>query len=713
MTPNPLPRRSFLNLAATSVAALWAPHVLRASNEPGYMFDPNPNIIPAPKDRALWPAFREQLAAWRMEQRQRLHYSDELYRRPEFAWAASSYACYFLLLGDERFYDAAAGRYRVEEWLGRLQRDFGGCDGVVLWHAYPRIGLDERNQYDFYRDAPGGLPGLRGVVDALHRAGLRAYIDYNPWDTGTRRENRSDIGVLCEMVQALDVDGIFLDTMKEGAAELRQKLDAVRPGVVLEGEGALPVARISDHHQGWAQSFKDSPAPGIVRNKWFERRHLLHHIDRWSTDRTAQFHVAFMNGTGVLVWDNIFGSWNGYRPREKSILRAMLPIQRRFAALFAGEEWAPLVPVLVPDVYASRWEANGVRLWTLVNRADRATQGPLLEIILPPGEKLWDLVAGREVESPNTPIRARGIGCFIAAEPAALGTDFEVFLQRQRETEAHADGSMAFPLDVQAMLKPVPRTQPPAGRRPPAGMAFIPGGKFHLVTELRLRECGGYESTHPRMTKGSMIREGVLTVTRDVVLEPYAMDLTPVTNAQYAEFMRRSGYRPMHAEKFLHHWRAGKVPGELAEHPVVFVDLDDARAFARWAGKRLPTEPEWQFAAQGPDARLYPWGDAMSAGRCNGGGAGTTPVRQFPDGRSPFGIFDLCGNTWEWTESEHRDGVNRFAVVRGGSYFKADGSHWYMDGGPRPAGFAAKVLLTWPGIDRCSTVGFRCVVDLA
>lgn len=100
--------------------------------------------------------------------------------------------------------------------------------------------------------------------------------------------------------------------------------------------------------------------------------------------------------------------------------------------------------------------------------------------------------------------------------------------------------------------------------------------------------------------------------------------------------------------------------------------------------------------------------------RCNGLGATTTPVARFPAGRSPFGIYDLCGNTWEWTESERADGVTRFAILRGGSFYQArkgNGS-WYMDGGPQEVSFGCKCLLAWPGLDRCATVGFRCAADL-
>jgi formylglycine-generating enzyme required for sulfatase activity len=103
----------------------------------------------------------------------------------------------------------------------------------------------------------------------------------------------------------------------------------------------------------------------------------------------------------------------------------------------------------------------------------------------------------------------------------------------------------------------------------------------------------------------------------------------------------------------------------------------------------------------------------MRAGVCNlGESGGTTPVTQFPAGRSLFGGYDFCGNVWQWTESEQTEGRTRFCMIRGGSYYAAQGSLWYVDGGPRQASFSTKFLLMWPGLDRCGTIGFRCVVDL-
>jgi sulfatase modifying factor 1 len=86
----------------------------------------------------------------------------------------------------------------------------------------------------------------------------------------------------------------------KGAAEFRARLDAARPGVVLEGEGAVPLDNLHDHHASWAQWFDDRPAPGVLQLKWFERRHLQHQIRRWDVDHTGELHAAWMTGSGMM-----------------------------------------------------------------------------------------------------------------------------------------------------------------------------------------------------------------------------------------------------------------------------------------------------------------------------------------------------------------------------------------------------------------------------
>lgn len=231
-----------------------------------------------------------------------------------------------------------------------------------------------------------------------------------------------------------------------------------------------------------------------------------------------------------------------------------------------------------------------------------------------------------------------------------------------------------------------------------ARMVRVAGGTFVLRVAHRVREgrCPLYDHGP-----------------RPVSLRPFALDRYPVTNDQYAAFLAATGYRPDDGHNFLRHWPGGRPPDGQGDHPVVWVSPRDAEAYARWIGGRLPTDEEWQWAAQGQDGRPWPWGTGFDPGRCNGAGVGTTPVDAFPGGVSPAGCYDMAGNTWEWTGPEFDDGWHRWRLIRGGSYFAAQGSAWYTEGGPARTDMHLRFLLMGEGLNRCATVGFRCVSDLS
>ena len=677
-----------------------------------------PPIIQAPDNPEEWEQFRENLHQWREQTIKKTNYQDDLYNRPDFQWITSTFNCYFLMLYDEVFYDRENDRYKVDEFIDKGMEQFGSIDMVVLWHAYPRIGLDDRNQFDFYRDMPGGLEGLRKVTDAFHARGVKVCINYNPWDTGTRREGIPDMDALVEIVKAIDADGIFLDTMDRGAAEFRPRLDAARPGVVLEGELTLPVEDIATHHMSWAQEFRDSRTPGILRNKWIEKRHMQHQIYRWERDKSKDLHVAWMNGSGMMIWENIFGQWIGWNPRDSYYMKTMSQLQQRFATLFSTAEWTPLVDTNpFPNVFANLWEDENSKLWTLVNRSWVTVEGELLHITIDPEYLYYDLVAGCRITPDEIAgtlsgkLLPRGIGCFYACKKTAIPPDLDQFLEKMASlvTESTSDVTPPVPLMKLREVKPTRKYT-----TPPAGMITIDPFVGEMEVVFTSRETGFYRSIEDDFISTRMlVMYKPFTMAKQVSTGRIAIDETPVTNRQFKTFLEASQYQPRNKDNFLKHWKNGQIPAGQEEHPVVYVCLEDARAYAQWAGKRLPREEEWQLAAGGKELSAYPWGIHLEKGKYNEATDGTTtPVKAFPQGRSPYGVWDMCGNTWELTESEHSDGRNHFCILKGGCCYQATGSIWYFDGGIKTTNFAAKQLLIYPGLDRCATVGFRCVVDL-
>jgi len=197
-----------------------------------------------------------------------------------------------------------------------------------------------------------------------------------------------------------------------------------------------------------------------------------------------------------------------------------------------------------------------------------------------------------------------------------------------------------------------------------------------------------------------------------VETDSFLIDRYPVTNEQFLRFIRETRYIPDDTTNYLRHWEMGLPAAGQERYPVVWVSLEDARAYALWAGKRLPAEAEWQLAAQGADGREWPWGSEFHATKCNNGFGRPTPVDAFPKGESPYGVADLVGNVWQMTGDVYSNGAYYFNIIRGGSYFKPESSWWYIQGGPQPLTKTQMQLLVSPGYDRSATVGFRCVMDL-
>ena len=148
---------------------------------------------------------------------------------------------------------------------------------------------------------------------------------------------------------------------------------------------------------------------------------------------------------------------------------------------------------------------------------------------------------------------------------------------------------------------------------------------------------------------------------KSLSLPEFWIDKTPVTNGEYKRFIDAyPNYAvPCVEEQGSYNWdrQSRMFPAGTENHPVVLVSWEDAWAYARWAGKVLPTEQQWEKAARGPDGRQYPWGDqAPTPDLCNfNGNVGTTtPVGRYsPQGDSPYHCVDMSGNVWEWFTTVH------------------------------------------------------------
>jgi formylglycine-generating enzyme required for sulfatase activity len=194
-----------------------------------------------------------------------------------------------------------------------------------------------------------------------------------------------------------------------------------------------------------------------------------------------------------------------------------------------------------------------------------------------------------------------------------------------------------------------------------------------------------------------------------VVLDGYWIYKTPVTVAQFRKFYADTG-RTL---------RTRPPWGWHDEHPMVNVTAEYAAAYACWAGAALPTEAEWEFAARGTDARIYPWGNEWDPERCCNSVVvrrpGVAPVGAYPLGANPRGIMDMAGNVWEWTADWYEQTYYSFAPERNptgpdrGSYRVLRGGSW---GNELPHDYRATTRVACEPGARGGSIGFRCVVRI-
>ncbi len=625
-------------------------------------------ILAAPDDPAQWPAWREALTRWQTDARSREGYDEALYLRPELSWAATCFTVSQVWLWDELLYDWASHRFTPGRLVADAEERFGGFDAVVLWHAYPVIGIDDRNQWDYYRD----VEGLADLVGAFHDAGIKVFVDYNPWDVGTRRGGE-DGDELAWLVADLQVDGVFLDTLREGGAGLLSSLSAARKGVAVEGESTLPLARLVDHPLSWAQWFADSPVPGVVRSHFYERRHMMHHVRRWHRDHVEELQSAWLNGTGVMVWEVVFGVWVGWTDRDAQLLRRMVAAQRALAHLFVEGEWTPLVDlgddVCRAGVFGSEFRSADEWVLTLVNRgAVDAT----VSVVAEGDGPAYDLWLGAQAQRTDGTVEvvvpARGVGGLWSAPD---GVDVSWL-----EVEPPASASGAF------QHRPPQRIAPPpvAASSSRQATVVVPAGEHVLTARYRCRETGMYEGAPfvdewkplpPRLHDLRTLERAL------VVAGPLGVATREVSETEFATFVAATRHHPAVPGGRVPAW-VWRVPAtSCPDRPVTELDLDDARAFAAWSGGRLPTEDEWQLAAALP------------------------------------GFVRLRPAVWNLTESEHSDGRTRFVMLKGGSDHHSGGSSWYFDGGLKSPEFSAKYLVQGLGLGRSTSIGFRVAWPLA
>jgi formylglycine-generating enzyme required for sulfatase activity len=430
-----------------------------------------------------------------------------------------------------------------------------------------------------------------------------------------------------------------------------------------------------------AAAYRDAQHQGLVHGRLKPENILI--AQGALQDSGFEVRVSDFAPYSLLPQSLVVEAYSSLQQRQLEELRASASEDLR-ALMAAYRSYDYLAPELLyagTASFASDIYALGALLYELACGFPPYGRTPALSSLRPDLGEVWEQLLTRCLQS----------------YPELRYSDYEELLQ---------DIESLLPSQSVEETAPVPISDEPLERYSitPPGMVYIPGGGAFIGSEL----CGEDAfPPHAFETKG------------------FYMDRSPVTNAQFAQFVEATGYEteaergegaPIWVQgewKVLSgiHWRSphgASLPDDFARHPVTQISYADAEAYCAWKGGRLPTESEWEYAARGGwgDA-LYPTGPTISRQHANFAGDGTSAVGQFS--ANGYGLWDMAGNVWEWTSSWYtaypgHSGTNphfgeQYRVVRGGA--------WMYD--------AAHCKLSYRNANqpkRCyPTVGFRVVKD--
>ena len=707
-------------------------------------------------------------------------FDNSLFDREDLKWIRHSYVMHLMYAWDKFYYDLEKGEYTLQDFLERGKKLYGGDEVISIWPTWPTLGLDQRNQFDLFKDLPGGLEAMKNQASLSREKGTRFFVCYNPWDEGTNSKNHFE--GLYDLLLATDADGVVLDTKAEAGREFQDAADRVKPGVVMYSEGmAIPKA-IPTIVSGRVHNALYYP-PMLNLNKLIKPEFAIFRVAELFKEKIRrEFATAFFNGHGTEL--NIMAPGQpDWVEEQYAFLGKTSRILRENTFNFTARGFTPLLPTRVDSLWVNEWKGKEKTLYTIYSIRPQGFKGLLYEVepneethfvdlwhhkLLSPMEKdgKWWIEAQTEA-FPEYELGTNNEGAVdcIAQLPivlkASLDGDFlniqtsrskgqirvwagapnyakdalELEAKVQQVSISEHFGRFEGDLVIQYLedgilvdetivnLKPgTPRRISKVGKTAatnssPKGMIRIPGGEF----EFKTTHGDGF-IPYPKQDEGKILS-----------IESFWMDKHPVTNAQFEAFLKASKYTPSDTANFLKHWKNGKIPFGQENHPVIYVSLEDAKAYSKWAGKRLPTEAEWQFAAQaGQTGREWPWEQSTTVTRrlepvtetltfvhlegidstlVNLGNGKLDAVGSYPKGANPLGIEDLVGSVWQLTQDEYMSGSHRYIILKGGSYFKPSGSWWYVQGGPRELTHRQQLLRVSQGFERNATVGFRCVRD--
>ena len=322
---------------------------------------------------------------WKENTRER--YDLRKYHDVKNRWIKKNYLQHFMFAYGEEAFDYKKIEFKINQII-KEGKEFGGYDSILFWHQYPRLGLDESTQWQLYKYLPKNYKTIKKIVHICHAHNIKFFIPFKPWDIRSNESLDSHAKFLEKFIKETSIDGFFLDTMSS-LPESFLKIQKKFPSFEFCSEGTPKEQRqIESLTSSWDQigdirrNFRVDVNSNFFRFLFPE--HPLNLVSRWSvgSDKDALIKRAAFNGMGMVIWQDIFGSWLPFSAQQKKKIKSLKNILSKYHKSFFGDNSIPLIPTLSKKIICNTFSdsSSTQKIYSIYNFGSNRINGRILKL---------------------------------------------------------------------------------------------------------------------------------------------------------------------------------------------------------------------------------------------------------------------------------------------------------------------------------------------
>lgn len=330
---------------------------------------------------ALENGWIEAFDGWRQRIREQMDLTE--YDRKDLQWYKKVVYQHFTFAYSKEIFNYDTMEFEPERLI-EDSKELGGIDSILLWYQYPRLGVDEQKQWDFNDNIPGGKEGMRQFCERARAKGVKVFLPYKPWDIRFDESPESIVEHMVSVIDETGIDGIWFDTMDSVPENFRERIDALRPGILFCTEVHPANTKCIEAITGsWDQHMNNDDMPEAFILRYMFPENNAPATNRWAVGKSKDnlINRCIFNGTGIAVWQDIFGAWLPFSPAHKKKLKHWKEILMAHLDTYFGKKPIPLVPTLQKDLYANRFISDdGMEIiYSVYNAGCENISGALVE----------------------------------------------------------------------------------------------------------------------------------------------------------------------------------------------------------------------------------------------------------------------------------------------------------------------------------------------